>query len=299
MAIGFAESSVKDRVQELMDNEEVVGFICDEFSSKSLKPETFEKCSTELFVENESIMPIQIIQTAPFDTIEYRQCLVSYNITSGSCKDLTADKEIIGGLSTAYMLDVTREQCIGMHNSKNYKDPSRKFFPLHINNGKGSTRKFIASGCHENSPDYPYDGFTHVEIKVRISSGTGKIQGKDLILENEIKCDFGLGQCIDKYNGHTFWDMIPNKLCQKENFLSLAYEGDVQSTIHGFKAQDAIYEMHRFSWVFVDRHQKYFGLEFFSPFSLANENNKYIDLCGIKVLRTDHPFMFVRYPGKF
>ena len=227
----------------------------------------------------------QIVQKAKIKNIMVQQCKIKLHRIIHKCSFWGYLEPVENGIQE-YLIDVSREQCIKLHET-GYFSYNSNILLSDIKVNASTTRTIYLAGnavdnsCNTGTFSDRYGSYNAVIVQgifsITLMSYRAKFQteSRKLVLATGLLCDYDQMSCLDSLNGLTIWERINNRDCMSDK-LELIYEGNITQITETTNNETKITYI-------VDENTYLFILE----------NRGYTDVCYQKFTRTQSAETYV------
>lgn len=265
----------------------IIGYDCGRFSSNSTTISITEVGDCDIHPKeiNTTEPFIQLLQLKEYSLTKVIQCKIEVDRNIYYCGAYSHMSVVHSG-HMEYIEEISKERCLDIHKSGSYRFGTLFITGLKINST--TTRGATLAGsigndgtCKGGSYSDFYGSWSSIvaqgvlKITIQEYFAEVKYENDKVYLKSGLTCTLSDLSCLDLEGGYTFWDYIPSHKCDFQNF-GVLYTGKVNKT----------------SEKNSDKHEIVYSLESNGiTFALTTTNIEII--CGYKIIRTEHPKLFI------
>lgn len=228
----------------------------------------------------------QIVQSKVYEFRTVYQCKVKIFRIIRGCGWLWNDLKTVENGMAEFLLEISHEQCMKMHNSNSFTyDSQHVLSDLKINQTNfrsmnlagNSMEKRCNTGSYSDRFGSWNDVIVEANFYITLSTYTAKIDlpNDKILLRSGIACKFSDAQCLDVETGINFWDTIDKMDCL-QNKLEVLYEDQIEAIT---ETRNNVSKIHYFV-----RYNRFVGA--FRYLGL-------IEICGRNFIRTEFSNLFI------
>lgn len=271
-------------------SEGIIGYDCDAptVNMKTLSLIDIKACETTIMKPVTTDVRIQLLQIAEYLPIKVIQCKIEIHRTVSYCDKHSHISTVTSG-QIQYVQEISHEICQKIQDTNSYRTGNAEVSQLLLN---ATTSRSVTFAGHLDQKgncvgtDYSdyYGSYNSVVVYGRIfislqdyytSANTEK---NEIILRSGVRCHYTKGSCVDIEDGHTFWKLIDvDHTCKFDKYISVLFEGYGQKIVDEKESKN--------------NKEIYTATKGEVTFALAITGA--IESCGTKILRTEHPRLFI------
>ncbi|XP_043495660.1 uncharacterized protein LOC122519917 [Polistes fuscatus] len=232
---------------------------------------------------------VQLLQLVDYDSTMVFQCRVEIDRTIYYC-GMSSHISAVHNGRRVYLLEISREVCNSIIKTGTLSLNSfTQISGLKVNTTDFRSITLAGSigidgrcqGTQYSDADGTWESVVVqgvVRTNIKTYTGIVKIKDNSIALRGHIQCSFSEETCFTDENGNAFWTVIPRSSCHFEMYSAL-YEGEAvkMTTLDNNSHIYAVTE----------------GETTFALMGKQEEN-----VCGYKLIRTEHPKLFILETGR-
>lgn len=273
-----------------------VGFDCGAHPFNRVEMKTYSlldvhACSIKRPIVETRRFTGQIIQTKLYEFREIFQCKVKVKRNIRRCSWFGYLEPVENG-HMEFLLDLTRDQCKKMHETRSFSYDSQHILTdLKLNQttvrAMSLAGNAIDNSCNVGTYSDRFGTWNSVIVEglitITLANYIAKVDIKNnkILLRSGLGCEYSETECLDVHNGYSFWENLQKEDCV-ENKVEVIYEGVMEavtetrnnvSTLHYFVAHKDILATLKYNGIHDICHIKFIKTEFTNLYIIEEKEN--------------------------